>query len=70
MATTITIPCNLRKLLRIAADESAVINRAVQMGLLRLLDRLSCLSERVDDSEIRDLLNILCLVDDTEHPTR
>ncbi len=63
MNKTIELKCNLRAVIRRAATESALINAAVEMGLLSCLDKLAARASEINDPAAREMLRLLCLED-------
>ena len=63
---TIQVNCDLRWLIERVATESRVMNTAVEMGLLSLLDTVAARSAAIDDPEAIRVLRVLCLDDGRE----
>lgn len=59
MTKVIEVKCDLRWLIRMVATESAMLDVAVQMGLLRLLDTLAARAAAIDDPEAKEVLHLL-----------
>ena len=61
MSEPIRVCCDLRNVLLLGSQVSVPIERAVKMGLLPVLERLARRAHELNDPELEDVLDILCL---------
>lgn len=63
---TIHLKCDLRFVIRRGATESIIIQTAVEMGLLQMLDKLAERAAVIEDAEAARVLRTLCLLKEAE----
>lgn len=58
---TFMVPCHLRNVMTVASQESLTIATVLQMGLMSVLDRLAERGHALNDPELEECLDQLCL---------